>query len=744
MTNPDLSLADFIRHELPAWVRTTSAVAATVRAMPLPSNMSLRGAAVEWLLADAVAAAHWSIVPAHIRAEFDGTAGDHGADALGADPVIGFVLWQFKWYAPGRSAGCAARAQLKLLAIDTAQRLESRVTAAFGLRAGMRPYPYTSARALECFHRSIGIVQYFDYADIGVEAVPDEPITQDDDGELDSIDRRAVAGARPAIAAAVAAAQARLTAADLRCAPQREAIDAVMGKYLAGDPIALVTMATGTGKSRVAEGVASRVMSRAAADPDRTRRPVLVVAPRLEILGGLAGAFANAGWDVFRVGNGVGWPTDRAIGGRLEIGRRCVIVASAQSLDGHMPPGADFALVVRDEAHNGTGLAALTAHRGARTAPLLLLTATPDGNGLPAGTPAPVFQLLFPQAVALALVCDPVFMFVGFETVPTPATLAADLLARPFHSILVVYNSQVGALALWRALEERARRVAGLFISSDASSADPLGEFRSGAIRILVAVDKVGMGVDVPRCDAVVVAEPRGSAVDLAQLFGRACRLCPETKPDRKFTVMLPRSIEALADADASAAELAGALRIVFDGVPPAGAIRVVPAAGVRQPHRENEAGPAFEKIAERIFDSSARAIEPRAAQLRREYDRCRAMIAACVEAVPGQRSPTAAWLAKLCLTHPEEFSEFPNDPANYFAELFTPGGFPWSEFTGVAEPTVDDYMAFLGGLVRDDPAGAADLLATNPDGVIASARGFGIPPGRDPLADMAAMLGKK
>jgi hypothetical protein len=790
--------AAWLRLMQPVWARATAAGAAAVRAMPLPADLSRRGAAIEWPLAEAVSAAVWNDIPAWVRESFDGVVGDHGADALGLGPDGGLVLWQFKWYAPGRAAGYAARAQLESIARDAALRLGTRVSAAFGLRAGMRPCSFTSHAALECFRRAIPIIRYFDYADLGLNAEPDAGGQPGADGQLgaddqlDEDDRREVAKVRPAVAAAVsativaavaaaaaaaaadsissaavadglAAAMSAMSLSDIapaedapaedapaedapaekmwvdqpvdpRAVFQQEAIAAANQKLDSGAMSAFVVMATGTGKSRVAAGVA---FGRTVAGGP----PALIVAPRLEILGGLAGAFAPGEWAVHRVGAGRPWPSAAAL---ADGDRRHAIIASAQSLDGHMPPGAEFSLVIRDEAHNGTGLAALAAHAGAARAPQLLLTATPDGNGLPAGTPPPVFQLLFPQAALLALVCDPVFMFVGFEFAPTPATLAADLLVRPFHSILVVYNSQASALALWTALEERAPGVAGLLTSDYEPVKKSLHRFRSGALRILVSVDKVGMGVDVPRCDAVVVAEPRGSPVDLAQLFGRACRLCPETKPERKFAVVLPRSVEALADADASAAELAGALRIVFDGVPPAGAIQVVPAGGYHSDSRTHETGTAFEKIAELIFDSSARAVEPRAAQLRREYARCRAMIAANAESVPGRRSPTAAWLARLRQARPEKFGEFPDDPAGYFAELFTTGGFPWSEFTGAAEPTVDEYLAFLGGLVRDDPAGAAAQLATNPDGVIASARGFGIPPGRDPRADMSAMLGKK
>ena len=745
----DSELADFVRHKLPEWARATAAGAAVVRTMPLPADPARRGAAVEWPIAEAVSAAVWNDVPAWVRESLDGIAGDHGADALGPDPEIdgGLVLWQFKWYAPGRAASYAARAQLESIARDASFRLGVRVAAAFGLRAGMRPCAFTSRAALECFHRAIPTVRYFDYADIGLDAQPDD--------HPDDYDRRAVAKARPTVAATVAAVAAAadslvaaavtaaVTAAvaaaskkvtvDPRAVFQNEAILAANQKFDSGALLAFIVMATGTGKSRVAAGVASG--RTAPGGP-----PALVVAPRLEILGGLADAFAPGEWAVHRVGAGCPWPTAAALADR---DRRHVIVASAQSLDGHMPPGTKFALVVRDEAHNGTGFAALSAHAGARAAPTLLLTATPSGNGLPADTPPPDYQLPFPRAALLALVCDPVFMFVGFSSAPTPATLAVDLLARPFRSILVVHNNQAGARAMWKAIEECEPGVAGLFTSDFEPVKNPLGGFRAGTLRILVAVDKVGMGVDVPRCDAVVIAEPRGSAVDLAQLFGRACRLCPETKPDRRFAVVIPRSVEALADADASAAELAGALRIVFDGVPPAGAIQVVP-AGTRQHVREGESGPAFEKIAELIFDSSARAIEPRAAQLRREYDRNRAVIAANAVAAPGRRTATAAWLTGLRQTRPEEFSEFPNDPANYFAELFaSSANFPWSEYVGAAEPTVGEYLEFIRRLIGSGP-GTADLISDRPAEILAAAREFGVPAGRNPLVDALAMLGKK
>ena len=761
----DKPTAGWLRQMLPELAKATATGAAVVRAMPLPADPSRRGAAVEWPIAAAVSAAVWNDVPVWVRESFDGIAGDHGADALGPDPNDddGLILWQFKWYVPGRAASYAARAQLESISRDATLRLGVRVSAAFGLRTGMRPCAFTSHAALECFHRAIPIVRYFDYADIGLDNPPDD--SPNDNDHPDEYNRILVARERPAIAstikivtaaadtlasaaivAAIAtvnataadaadAADIAVAAVDPRAKFQNEAIAVVNQKFNGGELLAFVVMATGTGKSRVAAGVA---FGRTAPGGP----PALVVAPRLEILGGLASAFSPDEWVVHRVGGGRLWPTAAA----LAVGdRRHVVVASAQSLDGHMPPGARFALVVRDEAHNGTGLAALSAQAGARAAPTLLLTATPSGNGLPADTPPPDYQLLFPRAALLALVCDPVFLFVGFASVPTAATLAADLLARPFQSVLVVYNSQDAARAMWAALEDNEPGVAGLLTSDYEPVRNSLGGFRAGAIRILVAVDKVGMGVDVPRCDAVVIAEPRGSAVDLAQLFGRACRLCPETKPDRKFTVVLPRSVEALADADACAAELADSLRIVFDGVAPAGVIRVEPANWQNRGGQVPDIGVAYEKIAERIFDSSARAVEPRAAQLRREYDRCRATIAvaaANAAAVPGRRTATAAWLAGLRRIFPDQLSALPDDPAGYFAELFgSSAKFPWPEYVGEAGPDVGEYLEFIRKLVGSGP-GAAALIADRPTEILAAAREFGVPAGRDPLADALAMLG--
>lgn len=53
-------------------------------------------------------------------------------------------------------------------------------------------------------------------------------------------------------------------------------------------------------------------------------------------------------------------------------------------------------------------------------------------------------------------------------------------------------------------------------------------EFTDGDLRAIVTVRVLSEGIDIPRADACVFVEPRGSAIDVEQCIGRVLRLCPE------------------------------------------------------------------------------------------------------------------------------------------------------------------------------------------------------------------------
>lgn len=73
--------------------------------------------------------------------------------------------------------------------------------------------------------------------------------------------------------------------------------------------------------------------------------------------------------------------------------------------------------------------------------------------------------------------------------------------------------------------------------TSDKSRQDVLEQFQNGEIRVLVSCDTIGLGVNIPRCDASLFLDNRYSNIVITQYASRCCR----TYPGKFFgTVIIP------------------------------------------------------------------------------------------------------------------------------------------------------------------------------------------------------------
>jgi hypothetical protein len=637
-----------------------------------------RGRFAELALSVREGAAPWALLPTRVRRAINGggTSADRGVDAVG----LAGELYQMKWYREGRRVGHDAVARLNNIADAWRRTGGADARRIFVLRRGSE-----LARGIP----GADLIEVRHYDDADIFAVP-----------LVTTEEPPVARAEPH--------DPIRAFTDL----QDEVVAKLWGLYGQGRAVLSVELPPGAGKSYVIERLA-----RLHCDEwvDNGESPVaLVVAPRAEIVRQLTDLFEGRDWDVRAVVDGSAWPRARLLERPPDV-----IVITGQSAH-KIPQGLRVAAVFYDEAHTEHGRA-IVEDRVARAA-TYRLSATLGG---------PVdFRLSSAEAVRRGLTCDARFVFAAFPEEPTLADLAAHLAAHPEHSsVLACFQSQESARDFAATVELLGAGPAMSYVSADGES-DALDRFRAGLVRVLCAVTRVEMGVNVHCCDTILLAEPWGSLPRLRQLCGRAARLHP-TKPGF-YWVLCGVGADA-GDESRGVARLVDTFHAELPELCPPDAadlldrIEVVPGCATAPPEAgdlPDEALDPVEAVRRAVYDSFGRRFADPLEGLRLEFAR------ECAE-LAGRGISNFAGLERLRIELPA--LELSADPAEKFAPLFSAGArtrFPWDTYFGRrvhALPT-----AAISALLREEIRKGLEEGSLGPDSV------------RSPGANLYAFLAEK
>ena len=230
-----------------------------------------------------------------------------------------------------------------------------------------------------------------------------------------------------------------------------------------------------------------------------------------------------------------------------------VQVASVQTLARRISEYPAPDLVICDEAHHGTSATYETVFSAWKTAHILGVTATPqrlDGRGLGA-----VFETLIrgPEVADLikqGYLCRPQYF-------APPATPQKYRITRGDFDRAETEQAMDKPRITGSAVAEYSRRCAGVpaiafcvsrlhaahtrdafrdagyrsecidGTNTDEERAELLAGLASGAVQVLVSVDLIGEGVDVPVCTAAILLRPTASLALHLQQIGRVLRPAP-------------------------------------------------------------------------------------------------------------------------------------------------------------------------------------------------------------------------
>jgi len=223
---------------------------------------------------------------------------------------------------------------------------------------------------------------------------------------------------------------------------------------------------------------------------------------------------------------------------------------------------SEFELVILDEAHQ-TGIAsehgdneAVTLGR-LRTLPAgkkLGCSATPyyarDGRDLRRLLPDIVFNLtlrqLFERVDASSIVC-PIEKYEKLVVLcsqaerkePAYTSWIVDRWKNNYsnRASLLYCSSIEEAQALAEAFQGRGVQARSV-TSKDSNTAESLNAFKRGDLSVLISVQQLTTGTDLPRADHIWVLHPLTSAVTLEQIVGRGLRLNPDN-PDKSLLVSM-------------------------------------------------------------------------------------------------------------------------------------------------------------------------------------------------------------
>jgi superfamily II DNA or RNA helicase len=321
---------------------------------------------------------------------------------------------------------------------------------------------------------------------------------------------------------------------------QEQAVEAVQGRWHAGDRATLLVLATGLGKTIVFSEVVRRLAERG------TRS--LVLAHRSELIEQAAEKLESLGLDV-----GIEQAQRRAA-------QHSVVVGSVQTLQGRRLErwtSEHFGLVVIDEAHHAAAASyrsILSHFAGAR---VLGVTATPDrgdGKGLGGLFDSVAFRLEIADGIQQGWLAPITAKRVVVDGLDLSAvrTTAGDLnqgdldlaLRAPaaVHGVaepLAVLSRGRPTLAFCvtvehaHAVADAVNRIApGTAEALDGGvlrehRAAVLRRYQAGQIRVLVNCALFTEGFDAPATSCVAIVRPTKSRALYAQMVGRGTRLSP-------------------------------------------------------------------------------------------------------------------------------------------------------------------------------------------------------------------------
>lgn len=336
---------------------------------------------------------------------------------------------------------------------------------------------------------------------------------------------------------------------------QEEVLSGLMASFVSDAPKALFTMATGLGKTVVAGEFIRQLL-----DQGEVSR-VLVIAHSTELVRQLEESlWRHLGKDT---------PTRLVAGGSSIGDTHGVTVALWQSLVGLLPSLAsyEFDLVVVDEAHNALGSVYRQCVEQLKPKFLLGMTATPwrmDGQSLEALFGDPVASVSIVQGMKQGYLARVDYRLladdIDWDRVPAISKKGLgirDLNRRLFlpqrdeASVQAVIEQCAHVpnprIIVFAERIEHGQRIADLFnaetpLRAACVSGAPavfvqraLMEFSTGKIQVIIAVDLLNEGIDVPEVNVIVFMRRTNSRRVFVQQLGRGLR----TNPRNQKTVLV-------------------------------------------------------------------------------------------------------------------------------------------------------------------------------------------------------------
>lgn len=357
---------------------------------------------------------------------------------------------------------------------------------------------------------------------------------------------------------------------------QEAAIDAINDRVMQGSSKALLLMATGLGKSRVAAGVIEQWLL------DRPGSEVLILVPTLNLVGQLERSL----WPYLAKGVA----THQLTGTEKPTFEADVTVATEQSaLNADHAPGR-FGLVIVDEAHHAPadGYRVLLNKLG----PLFLLgmTATPwrgDEQSLVDIFGDPTYSVSIVEGMQkgyLAAV-DYRMLIDNIDWEYVQSALSGSVSIRELNRRLFIPERDEAVIAKIRdhiaetpdpkciifcRSIEHATRVSELLKADGmpnrlvhsrldrVDTTNALREFRSGVVPTIVTVDMLNEGVDIPDVNLIVFLRVTHSRRIFVQQLGRGLRIAPGKRTVRVLDFVSDiRRIAAGIELNREAAEVA-------------------------------------------------------------------------------------------------------------------------------------------------------------------------------------------
>ena len=146
------------------------------------------------------------------------------------------------------------------------------------------------------------------------------------------------------------------------------------------------------------------------------------------------------------------------------------------------------------------------------------------------------------QAIFDGIICDYTLCIPVFEAGPGTHDLGLVKLIHQHHEwqgILAYLNSRAEAKQFQQLLNDNGIEAAYL----DGKMSHPvraaiLEEFRTGNWRVLVTVNVLNEGVDLPECNTAMFVRPRHSRINVIQILGRILRRCPALAKSLAYVVL--------------------------------------------------------------------------------------------------------------------------------------------------------------------------------------------------------------